>query len=252
MAYWTAVALGALFATALCVAARTRPGPWAARAARAIGGVLAADAVSYVLDEVARGAWSARTSLPLALCNAAVVVAAVACWWRRPLLVELTYFWGVAGTLQGLATPDLSARFPHLVFFEYVVGHLGVVTAALFLVLGMRITPRAGAVSRVTAVTAGYTALVGLVDGLTGANYMFLSKPPGEWTLLRLLGPWPWYAPAAAVVACALFVLLDLPFRAGRRRVAGDPRGARPPGRRRVARLHATIGGVPRRARRPT
>jgi hypothetical integral membrane protein (TIGR02206 family) len=183
-----------------------------------IGVALAAVAISYTIGLFIAGTWSARTSLPLALCDMGVLVAAVACWWRLPLLVEITYFWGLAGTLQGVLTPDLDVGFPHLVFFQYVVDHLGIVVAALFLVVGMRIEPRRGAVPRVFVITAAYTALVGLVDALTGSNYMFLRRPPGEWTLLRLLGPWPWYVATAAVVALVIFTLLDMPFWAGRRR----------------------------------
>jgi len=210
--YWTVVALAGLGCAALCATARRHPGRWRVTVARVIGVALAADAVSYTLSLVVGGTWSAKTSLPLALCNAIVVVAAVACWWRVPLLVELTYFCGLAGTLQALLTPDLSTGFPHLVFFEYLVGHVGIVVAALFLVVGMGRHPRPGSVPRVFAIVAAYTALVGLVDATTGANYMFLRRPPGEWTLLRLLGPWPWYVVSAAAVALVLLVLLDLPF----------------------------------------
>ena len=219
-AYWTSVALAALGVTVLCLEARRRPGRWKVPVAEGIGAALAAVAISYTVGLLLSGTWSARTSLPLALCDMGVLVAAVACWWRVPLLVEITYFWGLAGTLQGVLTPDLNVGFPHLVFFQYVVGHLGIVVAALFLVVGMRIEPRPGAVPRVFVVTAAYTALVGLVDALTGSNYMFLRRPPSEWTLLRLLGPWPWYVVTAAFVALALFTLLDLPFWSGRRRVA--------------------------------
>ena len=63
-------------------------------AARVIGLLLAADAVSWVVALAVQGTFSARTSLPLALCNMAALVAAAACWWRISLLVELTYFWG--------------------------------------------------------------------------------------------------------------------------------------------------------------
>jgi hypothetical integral membrane protein (TIGR02206 family) len=150
-------------------------------------------------------------------------VAAAACWTRVAVLVELTYFWGLAGTLQAVITPDLNAGFPHLVFFQYMVGHLGIVVAALYLVVGLRITPRPGAVLRVFAITLGYTAFVGLVDGLTGANYMFLRAPPGEWTLLKVLGPWPWYIGSAAGVALVLLLALDAPFWASRRRRAAVP-----------------------------
>ncbi len=216
-AYWSAVAVGAALCVGLCVVARRRPGPWTIIVARIIGLLLAADVITYSVAQALAGSWSASTSLPLALCDAAVVVAAIACWWRIPVLVELTYFWGMAGTLQAVITPDLNVGFPHLVFFEYLVGHLGIVAAALFLVVGMRIAPRPGAVRRVFLISVVYTAVVGTVDGLTGANYMFLRRPPGEWTLLRVMGPWPWYTLTAALVALVLFTLLDLPFRAGRR-----------------------------------
>lgn len=228
VAYGSAVALGAATCAGLCVAARRRPGPWAFAAARGIGLVLLADAVSYTVALVRSGTWSAKDSLPLALCNMAVLVVAAACLTQHPLLVELTWFWGMTGTLQAVITPDLDVGFPHLVFFEYLVGHLGVVTAALFLVIGLGRVPRRGAVRRVLAVTAAYTAFVGLVDWVTGADYMFLRSPPENWTLLRLLGPWPWYIVSAAGVAVVLFVLLDMPFWPGRRRGGPrEPRGSR-------------------------
>jgi len=218
VAYWSFVAAGAVACAALCIAGRRHPGPWRVAAARVIGLVLIADAVSYSVGLVVAGTWSARTSLPLALCNVGVIVAAIACWWRVPLLVELTYFWGLAGTIQAVVTPDLDVPFPRLVFFQYVFGHVGIVMAALFLVVGMGIHPRPGSIPRVFAITAGYTLFVGLVDALSGANYMFLRQPPSEWTLLRLLGPWPWYLLTASLVALVLLTLLDLPFWPERRR----------------------------------
>jgi len=168
--YWPAVALAAATCAAVWVAARKRPGRWRIVCARVIGLALAADAVVYTVSLV--GTWSASSSLLLALCDVGVLVAASACWWRVPLLVELTYFWGLAGTLQAVITPDLQVGFPHLMFFEYLVGHLGIVLAAVFLVVGRRLTPRPSAVPRVFAITAVYTAFVGFVDAVTGANYM--------------------------------------------------------------------------------
>ena len=218
IAYWWIVGGLGVGCAVLCAGARRRPGRWTVLVARVIGLVLVADAVSYSVTLVARGTWSPKTSLPLALCNIGVVVAAVAAWWRAEPWVELTYFLGLAGTLQAIVTPDLNVGFPHLVFFQYVLGHAGIVFAALFLVVGMRIEPRRGAVRRVFLITAGYSAFVGLVDGLIGANYMFLRRAPGEWTLLRLLGPWPWYILSAAAVALVLFIALDAPFWWARRR----------------------------------
>lgn len=224
-AYWLTVLIAAAACVALCRTARTHPGRWTIDVARVIGVLLFADALSYTIGLLVQGRWTPQTSLPLALCDVGVLVAALACWWRIPLLVELTYFWGLAGTLQAIITPDLNVGFPHLVFFQYLIGHLGIVLAALFLVVGMGITPRAGAVPRVFGITLGYAALVGIVDWTIGANYMFLRRPPGEWTLLRLLGPWPWYLASASLVALVLFTLLDLPFWSRRHHATGVASG---------------------------
>jgi len=216
--YLAAVLLALITGIALCTGARRKPGRWTIVAARLIALVLACDAVSYVVAEIVARTWSPKTDLPLALCDVAVLVAAAACWWRNPILVELTYFWGLAGTLQAVITPDLNAGFPHLDFFQYLVGHLGIVLAALYLVIGLRIAPRPGSVITTFVITLAYTAFVGLVDALSGANYMFLRRPPGNWTLLKLLGPWPCYIASAAGVALVLLAVLDLPFWIAHRR----------------------------------
>ncbi|HEX8971455.1 TIGR02206 family membrane protein [Oryzihumus sp.] len=214
LAYWVGVALGAVGCTALCVACRRWPGPWTRWAGRGIAALLAVDAVTFVVSPVVTGRWSVQTSLPLALCDVALIVAAVACWFPQwALAVELTWFWGLTGTLQAVLTPDLTATFPQLEFFEFVVGHVGIVVAALYLVVGLRHTPRRGAVGRVFAITVAWTAVVGIFDWVTGSNYMFLAAVPEHTSLLSLLGPWPWYILSAAVVALVMLLLLDAPFR---------------------------------------
>ena len=217
--YWVAVGIGAVTCTVLCVACRRSPGPWTRWPGRVIAVVLATDAVVFLLSPVVNGHWSVQTSLPLALCDLALIVAAVACWapWWA-LAVELTYFWGLTGTLQAVLTPDLSASFPQLEFFEFVVGHVGIVIAALYLVVGLRLRPRPGSVPRVFAITVAWTAVVGVFDWATGSNYMFLAATPQNVSLLSVLGPWPWYILSAAGVALVLLLLLDAPFR--RRRAA--------------------------------
>jgi hypothetical protein len=64
----------------------------------------------------------------------------------------------------GGSYPGSVFRLPPLEFFMFVVGHLGIVVAALFLVVGLRLRPRPGSVTRVFAITAAYTAFVGWFD----------------------------------------------------------------------------------------
>ncbi|MGZ6921285.1 MAG: YwaF family protein [Oryzihumus sp.] len=214
LAYWTGVALGALVCVVLCVACCRWPGGWTHRAGRIIALLLAADAVTFVISPVVTGRWSVQTSLPLALCDVALIVAAVACWFPQwALAVELTWFWGLTGTLQAVLTPDLTATFPELEFFEFVIGHVGIVVAAFYLVVGLRRQPRRGSVARVFAITVAWTALVGVFDWLTGSNYMFLAAVPEHASLLSVLGPGPWYILSAAGVALVMLLVLDAPFR---------------------------------------
>jgi hypothetical integral membrane protein (TIGR02206 family) len=216
--YWLCVFALALTCVVLCVWARLRPGRWGPRAAKVIGVILLADCVVDTVRQLADGTWHVRTSLPLALCNLALLVAAAACWWRLRPLVEVTYFWALAGTVQGLLTPDLNVPFPHLEFFEYVIGHTLIIVVALYLVVGLRLQPRPGSVLRVTIITYIYVAVVGLVDVSIGANYMFLRAAPHQWTLLRLMGPYPWYLVTGVVIVPLFFGLLYSPFWLTRRR----------------------------------
>jgi len=200
----------------LAVAARRRPGGWL----KVLAVVLVADEASWWIYMALGGGEPGQRAqpLPLQLCDVAVLVAAAALWTRQQLLAEVTYFWALAGTLQALLTPELPQHFPTYPYFQYYVAHGGTVGAALILVVGLRMAPRAWAVARVAVITIAYAALVGLVDAVTGADYMFLRAKPDTPTLLDDLGPWPWYVLSATALGLALFAILDAPFRLRQRR----------------------------------
>jgi len=169
----------------------------------------------YVL---ANHSWSAAFSLPVQLCDVGGFVAAVALVWRQVLLVEVAYFWGLGGTLQALLTPDLHDHFPSFPYLQFYATHDLVVLAALFLVIGLGLQPRIGAVRRVFLLTLAFAAIIGLIDLVTGGNYMYLRQAPAQGSLLSLMGPWPWYVVLAALLALIVLTILDLPFRLSRRR----------------------------------
>src|SRR5439155_1389332 len=200
----------ALSTALLVVAARRRPGSWL----KVLAAVLVVDEVSWWFFLLGGGQPGSQValSLPLQLCDVAIFIAAAALWTRRQLVVEVTYFWGLAGTIQALLTPDLPQHFPSYPYFQYYIAHGGVVAAALVLVAGLRLHPRRRAVFQVAAITVAYAVLVGAVDAVSGANYMYLRARPPSPTLLDALGPWPWYILAASLIALVLFAILDAPF----------------------------------------
>ncbi len=211
-------------ATVLCLSARSRPGRLVTPVAAVMGVLLVLSEAAWIAWLIVHRAWSLDVGLPLQVCDAATLLAAVALWTRARQLVELTYFWACAGTVQALITPDVPEPYPSFVYFQYYISHGLVVAAALFLVIGLRISPARGAVVRASMLTLGYAAAVGLVDAVTGGDYMFLRAPPPTPSLLDLMGGWPWYLATATMLGVVLFVLLNLPFQLGSRRVAADQR----------------------------
>jgi hypothetical integral membrane protein (TIGR02206 family) len=210
--YWLCVGVLVVIFAVILVGARRSPGPWTVLAAKIIGLVLLSDCVVDTVRQVHDGTWSLHTSLPLALCNFTLLVGAAACWWLTPQLIELTYYWGLAGALQGLATPDLDVPFPHVEFFEYVIGHTVIILAAIYLVVGLRRSPRRGSALRASIVTYLYAVVVALADVVLNANYMFFRHAPRQWTLLRLMGPYPWYLVTGVIIVPLFFIILYSPF----------------------------------------
>lgn len=223
------VAVVAAAVTALVAAARLRPGRWTVVAARVLAVVILVNEASWWVWLGQQHALSVSYALPLQLCDVAAVITAGALWFRTPLLVELTYFWGVAGTANGLITPDITDHFPSYPFVQYFVQHGGIVAAALFLVVGLRIAPRPWAVVRIYGLTVCLLAVDALANLLTDGNYMYLRETPGVRSVLNLMGPWPWYIVGGAVLAALLFLLLDLPFRISARGHARSKSGRYPP-----------------------
>ena len=219
-----AVVVIAVATAALVTAARLGPGSWTTAAARGLAVLVVGAEIGWWIYLAATHASRAELAyaLPFQLCDAAIFVSALALWLRRQILVEITYFWGLAGTIQAIFTPDLPQHFPTFPFLQYYVAHGGVVAAALFLVVGLGQWPRRHAYIWIAGLTIAYAAFVGLLDLVTGADYMYLRAKPASATLLDVMGPWPWYIAVAAAVGLALFFILGAPFRLLRRAGLSD------------------------------
>ena len=162
-------------------------------------------------------------AFPLHLCDVAAYLGALALITHRAASCELLWFWGLAGTMQGLITPALEMDWPHPRFIAFFTLHCGVVLAALHLVIGRRITPRRGAVRRAVAWLVVYAVVVGGLNVLIracggNANYGFLCDKPPTASLFDVLGPWPWYIGSIGLLSWVLFSVLDLPFVISRRK----------------------------------
>lgn len=153
-----------------------------------------------------------QNNLPMHLCDWATFTVAATCFWRRQLAYELSYFWGLAGTLQAIVTPNLQLGFPTVNFIVFFLSHCGIVAAILYLTFAFPLRPTWRSIGRAYGWLLFYAACAGLVDWVTGANYGFLRAKPLGASLLDFFGPWPWYIPVTTLLALAFFVLYYLPF----------------------------------------
>ncbi len=153
--------------------------------------------------------------LPFHLCDVAAICAGLALLTKRPLLCSLTYFWGLAATIQALLTPALSVGFPNMAFVMFFVQHFAIVAAAFYLPIVDGWRPRLPlwkAPFEAFAWSQVYLAIAMTANWLLGTNFAFASRKPDNPSLLDYLGPWPWYLLGMEILALVLFYLLALPF----------------------------------------
>jgi hypothetical integral membrane protein (TIGR02206 family) len=193
-----------------------------ARGSRRLGWGLAlfalANALAWDIWQRANGLWSPAFSLPLHLCTFSVPFAAFMLASRRYRLYEVLYFWGFAGATQALLTPDLTSsgyNLPHFVYWIFWTSHGVILWAVVFAAAAWGYRPTWGSVGRAIIATNLYMLAVGLVNWLTGGNYMFIARKPAFPSLLDLLGPWPWYILVLEAIGAVAFVLVYLPYAIG-------------------------------------
>jgi hypothetical integral membrane protein (TIGR02206 family) len=213
------IAAAAAWLSALC---RSRGARFSRPARLALGLALAANELVWWIFRYSHEgihAWN----LPLQLCDVTVWSTVCACLWPVPLVVELSYFAGLAGAGMALLTPDLWSPWPSYPAVYFFLAHGGVVIGVSLLVFGRVTLLSRRAPWRAFALLLMYAAVLGGVDALLGANYMYLCRKPKAASLLNAFGPWPVYLAGGAAAALALFWLLSIPVRAASRTSSRQP-----------------------------
>ena len=203
--------LAALLVVALGSAISFRAGQarWAGIAS-GIGGVLfCALAIGLWIMRLSDG-FQANTDLPLFLCDVAFLLC-VACFFRpHPLPLTLVAYWGLAGTLQAMITPDLPYAFPSKEYFLFFVGH-GVIVIAVFFLVGKTRSANLLGWHGIRTAFLGllvYSVVVGALDAAGGWNYGYLCVKPGRASILDSLGPWPYYVVGALALSLPFFCMV--------------------------------------------
>jgi hypothetical integral membrane protein (TIGR02206 family) len=225
-AHLAAVALIVAVSIALPLAVRGIGSPRLARrlAIGLAGVILVQKAIDFSLAVFVYGVAPIQR-LPLHICGVAAFLAVVALIGRDQRVVDILYYWGIAGGSQALLTPAMAVDFPHPLYVSFFIGHGLVILAVGHLMIVDRCRPSPRSLPRVIAVTLPYAAAIGAFNAVFDTNFLYIARKPDQPSLLDLMGPWPWYVLAMVGLGIVICGLLYLPFaiRDGLRRRAGPP-----------------------------
>jgi hypothetical integral membrane protein (TIGR02206 family) len=154
-----------------------------------------------------------QKALPFQLCDWAMVAIIVSLLTGRERWLEVSYFWGVGGTLQAVLTPDLKYAFPDIHFFTFFIAHSGIVVAIAFMMIVKKYRPHWMSIVRVFAWSELYFVVTITVDLLTDENYGYLLHKPAAASLLDVLSDQRVvYILQMHLLALIFYFVLYLPF----------------------------------------
>lgn len=175
--------------------------------------VLLANEAVWHLWNLTTGQWTIQTMLPLHLCSVLVFASAYMLLTRSYKIYEFAYFLGIGGALQALLTPDAGIYgFPHLRFFQVIISHGAIVTAAIYMTFVEGYRPYPGSLKRVFIWTNIYMVAVFILNQVIGSNYLFIAHKPETASLIDALGPWPWYILSLEIIGAGMCLLLYAPY----------------------------------------
>jgi hypothetical integral membrane protein (TIGR02206 family) len=178
-----------------------------------LAGLLLVNWIGYEVIRAMDGQFTWMDALPMQLCDWTTIAVIAALMTCRRGVYEAAYFWGLAGTLQAIVTPALQEGFPSPRFFNFFVGHSGVVVGVLYLTALEGLRPRPWSIARAMLWSEVYLGAALLVNYLTGANYGFLSHRPVTKSLLDYLSDNHWlYLLELNLLALGFYLVLYLPF----------------------------------------
>jgi hypothetical integral membrane protein (TIGR02206 family) len=193
--------------------ARRWSGTTRIRLGRALAFLLLTYALIVYAQKAVNEGLHGSTSLPMQLCDWVLIACLVTLFRPNLLAAEIAYFWGLAGTLQAIVTPDITQGFPSWRFVQFFWGHGVTVLSIVYIVAAQDFRPRPHSVFRMMVALNIYGLAALSLDLAFGWNYGYMLHKPPEASLFDYMGPWPWYLLAIEAFGIVSFWLLGLPWK---------------------------------------
>lgn len=164
--------------------------------------------ISYHAYNMVIGNYSYTQDLPLYLCSFMALIIPFFTYYRKYWMFEILVFWIIAGTLQGVVTPDISVGFPSFDYFRYWFVHLGLLVVISYVIIVLKMRPTFKSVLKSYLVFQGYIIVMLGLNYILDSNYGYLNRKPESISVLDVLGNWPVYVIKADVILLVVFLII--------------------------------------------
>lgn len=178
---------------------------------KTIGIILISRAVLIHPYQIYLGLWSVQSSLPLQMCGISAVLSGVIMFTKNQRLYDIVYFWGIPGAFHSLLTPEFTLGIDHGFFYEYFVSHGGIILSALWATMVLGRQPQKGSWWKIFLWSQWVIPVIGGINWLLDANYMYLCKPPMVENPF-IVGDFPFHIIGLEVAGLLHFILVYIPF----------------------------------------
>lgn len=152
------------------------------------------------------------TDLPLYLCSLLGILIPIYTYYRNYWMFEILVFWIIAGTLQGVITPDIAEGFPSFDYFRYWIVHLGLLIVIFYSIFIFKLKPTFKSVFKSFLALQVYVVLMIGINYILNANYFYLNRKPESASVLDYFGDWPYYIIVGQLIIIPVFLVVYLPF----------------------------------------
>ena len=120
------------------------------------------------------------SNLPLHLCGLSGILAGIVVFYRKQILFEFLYFFGLVGFIHSVLTPEFTGGVSSWKIFDYYVGHSMLIIIPVWLMKYYEFRLRHNAwwtsfiyLQLIVVLVSQANSIIG-----NGANYMYLAKAP--------------------------------------------------------------------------
>jgi hypothetical integral membrane protein (TIGR02206 family) len=157
------------------------------------------------------GQWTLQQNLPAHLCSITNILCIILLFNYKQWIAEVIFYWGLAGGIYALLTPQFITGTNGYNFFSYFIGHGGLLLVISYIIIHHKFRPRPKSWLWALGYSEIVAIIVWMVDYAVNANYMFLTKKPVVKNPF-LIGEWPYYIIVVQLVALIHFWIFYLPF----------------------------------------